>query len=246
MLPMATPIKELINLNILGITLARGGSKGVKKKNIKDLLGKPLIQYTVDEALKSQYLDEYIVSTDSQEIANVAESLGAEVPFLRPGDLSTDQASSASALKHAVSFMEERESKKYDYIVELMCTNPLKVTLDIDNCIKKIIETNADSVIAVHELEDHHPARIKMIIEDKIEDFIPEPNEARRQDLKPKAYIRSGSIYCMKRNYLMDLNLRYGGSNSRPYILPADRAVNVDTEIDFMVCEKLMSQQRQS
>ena len=241
---MVIPGRELVNLNILGITLARGGSKGVKRKNIKDLLGKPLIQYTIDEALESKYLDEYIVSTDDQEIASVAESLGAEVPFLRPDDLSTDQASSASALKHAVSFMEERESKKYDYIVELMCTNPLKLTLDIDNCIKKIIETNADSVIAVHELEDHHPARIKMIIEDKIEDFIPEPNEARRQDLRPKAYLRSGSIYCMKRSYLMELNLRYGGPNSRPYILPADRAVNVDTEMDFMVCEQLISQEK--
>ena len=241
---MVIPGKELVNLNILGITLARGGSKGVKRKNIKDLLGKPLIQYTIEEALKSKYLDEYIVSTDDQEIANVAESLGAEVPFLRPDDLSTDQASSASALKHAVSFMEKRESKKYDYIVELMCTNPLKLTLDIDNCIKKIIDTNADSVIAVHELEDHHPARIKMIIEDKIEDFIPEPNEARRQDLRPKAYVRSGSIYCMKRSYLMELNLRYGGHNSRPYILPVDRAVNVDTDIDFMVCEQLMSQDK--
>jgi len=241
---MVIPGRELVNLNILGITLARGGSKGVKRKNIKDLLGKPLIQYTIDEALESKYLDEYIVSTDDQEIASVAESLGAEVPFLRPDDLSTDQASSASALKHAVSFMEERESKKYDYIVELMCTNPLKLTLDIDNCIKKIIETNADSVIAVHELEDHHPARIKMIIEDKIEDFIPEPNEARRQDLRPKAYVRSGSIYCMKRSYLMELNLRYGGPNSRPYILPADRAVNVDTEMDFMVCEQLISQEK--
>lgn len=232
----------MVKLNILGITLARGGSKGIKKKNIKDLLGKPLIQYTIDEALKSQYLDQYIVSTDDAEIAKVSEALGAEVPFLRPSELSADQSSSASALKHAVSFMEERESKKYDYIVELMCTNPLKVTLDIDNCIKKIIETNADSVIAVHELEDHHPARIKMIIEDKIEDFIPEPNEARRQDLKPKAYIRSGSIYCMKRSYLMESNLRYGGSNSRPYILPGDRAVNIDTEMDFMICEQIMSQ----
>ena len=229
-------------MNILGITLARGGSKGVKKKNIKNLLGKPLIQYTIDEALKSEYLDEYIVSTDNEEIADIARSLGAEVPFLRPDHLSNDQASSSSALQHAVSFMEERESKQYDYIVELMCTNPLKVTSDIDSCIKKIIDTKADSVIAVHELEDHHPARIKMIIEDKIKDFIPEPNEARRQDLTPKAYIRSGSIYCMKRNYLMDSNLRYGGPNSRPYILPAKRAVNVDTEIDFILCENLMSQ----
>lgn len=228
-------------MNILGITLARGGSKGVKNKNIKDLCGKPLIQYTIDEVLKSEYLREYIVSTDDFTIAKVSESLGAEVPFMRPEEFSTDEASSVSALQHAVSFMEERESKKYDVVVEIMCTNPLKIYEDIDNCIKKIIDTDADSVIAVHQLEDHHPARIKMIIEDKICDFLPEPNEARRQDLKPKAYIRSGSIYCMKRDYLMELNLRYGGDNSRPYILPNERAVNVDTEIDFMICEQLIT-----
>ncbi|MDC3267386.1 acylneuraminate cytidylyltransferase family protein [Gammaproteobacteria bacterium] len=241
---MAIPGRGLVNLNILGITLARGGSKGVKRKNIKDLLGKPLIQYTIDEALESKFLDEYIISTDDQEIANVAESLGAEAPFLRPDDLSTDQASSASALKHAVSFMEKRESKKYDYIVELMCTNPLKLSCDIDAAIKKLFETNADSVIAVHELEDHHPARIKKIVNDKITDFaVKEPNEARRQDLKPKAYVRSGSIYCMKRDYLMKDGKRYGGTNSRPYILPSERAINVDTETDFLVAEIMMSKQ---
>ncbi len=229
-------------MNILGITLARGGSKGVKQKNIKDLCGKPLIQYTIDEVLKSKYIKEYIVSTDDQDIAQISQSLGAEVPFMRPNKFSTDDASSVSALQHAVSFMEEKENKTYDLIVEVMCTNPLKIIDDIDGCIKKIIDTEADSVIAVHELEDHHPARIKMIIEDKICDFLPEPNEARRQDLKPKAYIRSGSIYCMKRDYLMNQNLRYGGNNSRPYILPNDRAVNVDTYIDFMVCELLISQ----
>tara|TARA_B100000575_G_scaffold291984_1_gene299241 strand:+ start:41498 stop:42199 length:702 start_codon:yes stop_codon:yes gene_type:complete len=229
-------------LDILGITLARGGSKGVKQKNIKDLCGKPLIQYTIDEVLKSKYIKEYIVSTDDEDIAQISQSLGAEVPFMRPNKFSTDDASSVSALQHAVSFMEEKENKTYDLIVEVMCTNPLKIIDDIDGCIKKIIDTEADSVIAVHELEDHHPARIKMIIEDKICDFLPEPNEARRQDLKPKAYIRSGSIYCMKRDYLMNQNLRYGGNNSRPYILPNDRAVNVDTYIDFMVCELLISQ----
>lgn len=231
-------------MNILGITLARGGSKGVPHKNIKDLCGKPLIQYTIDEVLKSKYIEEYIVSTDDQDIAQVSQSLGAEVPFIRPDKFSTDEASSVSALKHAVSFMEDRENKVYDLIVEIMCTNPLKIQKDIDNCIQKIIESDADSVIAVHELEDHHPARIKMIVKDKICDFLPEPNEARRQDLKPKAYIRSGSIYCMKRDYLMELNLRYGGDNSRPYVLPNDRAVNVDTEIDFMICEQLISQQK--
>jgi CMP-N,N'-diacetyllegionaminic acid synthase len=228
-------------MNILGITLARGGSKGVPRKNIRLLADKPLIQYTIDEALRSQYITNYIVSTDDQEIAEVSQRLGAEVPFLRPEEYSTDSASSVSALKHAVDFMENKTDVLFDIIIELMCTNPLKNVSDIDSIIKKLIDTNADSVIAMHELEDHHPARIKKIIDDKIVDFeVKEPNEARRQDLRPKAYIRSGSIYCMKRDYLMKDNRRYGGNNSRPFLLPSNRAVNVDTEIDFSIAEKLI------
>ncbi len=228
-------------MNILGITLARGGSKGVKNKNIRHLGGKPLIDHTISEAKKSKFLTDYIVSTDSQEIKKIAENCGAIAPFIRPDELSSDTASSASALIHAVKFMENSKNLKYDYIVELMCTNPFKTSNDIDACIEKIIETRADSVIAVHELDDHHPARIKMIEDDLIKDFvIMEPNEARRQDLRPRAYIRSGSIYCMERAYLVDKGFRYGGKKSRPYILPPERAINIDNEIDFLVADYIL------
>jgi CMP-N,N'-diacetyllegionaminic acid synthase len=196
---------------ILAITLARGGSKSVPRKNIKEIGSKPLIAYTIEEALKSQYIDDYIVSTDDEEIKNVSLKFNAQVPFLRPDEFSTDEASSSSALIHAVDFMEKKNGFNYDFIVELMCTNPLKNKHDIDSIIEKAYQTNAESVIAVHKLDDHHPARIKKIVNDKIVDFcIEEPNEARRQDLRPLAYIRSGSIYCMRRDFLMDKGQRYG------------------------------------
>lgn len=234
-------------MKILGITLARGGSKGVKNKNIRKLCGKPLIEYTISEAQKSKLLTDYIVSTDSEDIKKVAEKCGAKVPFIRPADLAIDTASSASALIHAVQFMESKKKIKYDYIVELMCTNPLKQADDIDQSIKKIISSQAKSVIAVHELDDHHPARIKKIENDFIKDFvIAEPNEARRQDLRPKAYIRSGSIYCMERSYLMEDGMRYGGDNSRPYILDNDRAINIDNEIDFLVADFILKSNERS
>jgi len=229
--------------NILGITLARGGSKSIPEKNITLIEGHPLIYYTIEQAKKSIFLDEYIVSTDSEKIAEVAKGYDVEVPFLRPSELSLDESSSLSGLQHAVNFMEKKRNIQYDYIVELMCTNPLKSVNDIDECIEKIIKTKADSVIAVHQLEDHHPARIKMIKDDKILDFgAPEKNEARRQDLLPKAYIRSGSIYCMSRKYLMDDNRRYGGENSRPYILPPERTVNIDTLADLELARYLLNQ----
>ena len=230
------------NIRILGITLARGGSKSVPRKNIKPIAGVPLIEYTISEALKSAFLTRYIVSTDDEEIQQVAIQCGAEAPFLRPSEFSTDEASSVSAMQHAVDWIEQQEGVKYDYIVELMCTNPMKTVEDIDASIEKLISTKADSVIAVHQLEDHHPARIKKIIDDKITDFcIPEIPESRRQDLKPEAYIRSGSIYALKRDYLMLGGKRYGSDNSRPYVLPQERAVNIDTEIDFMIVELMLN-----
>lgn len=233
------------NKKILAITLARGGSKSVPKKNIKIIDGLPLIAHTINEALKSKYISRYIVSTDDIEIQRVALKFGAEAPFLRPKDISSDEASSVCALQHAVNWAENDDEMKYDYIIELMCTNPLKLVEDIDASISKLIETGADSVIAVHKLEDHHPLRIKKIIDDRIVDFcLPEKLESRRQDLKPDAYIRSGSIYALKRDHLMVDDQRYGSFNSRPYILPESRAANIDSETDFMVAEELLQKLR--
>jgi CMP-N,N'-diacetyllegionaminic acid synthase len=228
-------------LKILGITLARGGSKSVPRKNIKPINGIPLIGYTINEALKSDYITDYIVSTDDLEIQQTAISFGAQSPFLRPSEYSSDTASSVSALQHCVEWVENNQNIIFDFVVELMCTNPLKTVEDIDACIKKLIDTKADSVIAVNQLHDHHPARIKKIENDRIKDFcIPEIPESRRQDLKPNAYIRSGSIYALKRDHLMIDGKRYGSDNSRPYFLTDNKAINVDTEMDFQMATKII------
>jgi len=226
---------------ILAITLARGGSKSVPKKNIKLLSGIPVIAHTIREALQSNLINRYVVSTDDAEIQKIALSYGADCPFLRPEKFATDTASSVAALQHAVDWVEKEEGMKYDYVVELMATNPLKRVDDIDNCIKKLIDTSADSVIAVHRLDDHHPARIKKIVDDRIVDFcVAEKLESRRQDLTPDAYIRSGSIYALRRDHLMIQGQRYGSVESRPYILAPERAVNIDSEIDFLIAEQLL------
>jgi CMP-N-acetylneuraminic acid synthetase len=227
---------------ILGLTLARGGSKSVPHKNIRPILGVPLIAYTIAEAQRSKWLTRYLVSTDDPAIQKVALEYGAESPFLRPAAISTDTASSVAAMQHAVDWVEREEGGRYDYVIELMATNPMKTVADVDAVVEKLVETGADSVIAVHKLDDHHPARIKKIVDDHIVDFcVPETPEMRRQDLKPDAYIRSGSIYGLRRDHLMIDGRRYGSVNSRPYILPPERAVNVDTEMDFLIAEQLLS-----
>ncbi len=225
---------------ILGVTLARGGSKSVPHKNVRPLLGHPLIAYTIAEARRSRLLTRYVVSSDDDEIRRIAIEYGAEAPFRRPAELSTDTATALAADQHTVAWVEKEEGKQYDYVVELMCTNPIKTAADIDAALEKLIETDADSVISVTLLEDHHPIRIKKIVDDRIVDFcLPEIPETHRQLLKPDAYIRNGAIYAVKRDILMN-GSRYGTDNSRPYIMSAERSVNVDSEIDLLVAEALL------
>ena len=221
--------------NILGVTLARGGSKGIKNKNLAKINGKPLIYYTIKEVKKSKNITNYIVSTDSLKIKDIAEKYKAEVPFIRPKKFSKDNSSSASALKHALIQCEKFYNKKFDYIIELMATNPLKSYKDIDNVIKIILKKKADSVIAVNQIFDHHPARIKKIINGRLFDFsIKEKLESRRQDLKPNAYVRSGSIYAMSRRYVIQ-EKRYFSGKSYSYILPLKRTINIDDNNDLLI-----------
>ncbi len=224
--------------NILGVTLARGGSKGIKNKNLTKINNKPLIYYTIKEAKKCKKITNYVVSTDSTKIKKVAEKYKAEVPFIRPKKFARDKSSSASALKHALIECEKIYNVKYDYVIELMATNPLKSAEDINKIINIILKNKADSVIAVNKLFDQHPARIKKIIKGKLYDFaVKEKLESRRQDLKPNAYIRSGSIYAMSRRYVMSKK-RYFSGKSFAYILPLDRTINIDDKNDLLIAKK--------
>tara|TARA_B100001989_G_C24505453_1_gene447284 strand:- start:475 stop:1173 length:699 start_codon:yes stop_codon:yes gene_type:complete len=229
-------------MRVLGITLARGGSKGIPRKNLAKLGGKHLIDFTIEEALKSKLITRYIVSTDDEEIANHSKSKGADVPFIRPTYLSRDTSTSAAALKHAVLFCEEEENLKYDFVIELMCTNPFKTVLDIDNCIKQISQNNVDSVIGVSKLEEHHPARIKKIENGYIKDFVIPETSSRRQDLRPNAFIRNGSIYTIVRDRLINDEYRFGGDNSMAYIMKDPAHINIDTKWDLLLADLILKE----
>ena len=229
-------------IKILAITLARGGSKKIKNKNIVLLNKKPLIYYTIKEAKKSKWITDYIVSTDSLKISKISKKYGAEVPFLRPKSLSRDKSKSIDALLHALKFMEKLKGYKYDFIIELMDTNPLKTFKDIDNIISIMVRKKSDSVIAVHRLFDQHPARIKKIIKNKLVDFnFKEPLESRRQDLKPHAFIRSGSIYGMSRKFL-NKKLRFKSTISVPYILDPNKVINIDEPKDLLLAKSILNE----
>jgi len=229
-------------MNTLGITLARGGSKGVPGKNIRSIMGKPLLAYTVEEALKCTLLTEYVVSSDDPEILAVAFGCGAVV-IERPAELAQDDTPHLPALVHALDWAEGFYNTRFDAVADLRATNPLKTALDIDMAIKKLARTDADCVVGVSKLEDHHPSRIKMIYDDRLVDVWPEPLSGRRQDLKPEVYIRNGSIYVAKADNLRTGNFFIGeGLTIRPHIMPPERGVNVDTELDIMLIEAMLRQ----
>jgi len=228
-------------MKILGVILARGGSKGIPKKNIKLLCGKPLISYTIEAGLKSGIFEDFIVSTDCEEIAQVAKNSRAQVPFIRPSELSGDLIWSRDALKHAVLECENVYNKIYDYIVELPCVAPLRNEVHIKEAVEKLTTSNADSVISVCQMQDKHPIRMKRIVNDIIQDFckeFPEGEGSRRQELEP-CYIRNGAIYAMTRDCIVEKFSR-NGAVSRPYVMDELHSVNIDSMIDFYLAESLI------
>lgn len=211
-------------------------------KNIRNVGGKPLIAHTIEAAKRSVLLSRYIVSTDSMEIAGVAEAYGAEVPFIRPEHLAQDRTPTYDTLRHALEWAENDAGREYDAIADLRCTNPFKTTADIDGAIEKLFRMGADAVIGVSKLEDHHPSRIKRIVNDTLLDFSwPEPAGGNRADLTPDAYIRNGSIYVVRRAAFME-GIHYDGSfNIRPWVMPPERGVNIDTEYDLLVADVMLN-----
>ncbi len=217
--------------SVLGITLARGGSKRVPQKNVIDVNGKPLIQYTIDEVKKSEYIDHYIVSTDDEDIKLVCRELEQTYFDRSPAE---DTQKSADALLEVLRVMD-----KPDYIVEIMCTNPLKTVEDIDGVIKKLDIMEVDSVCSVVRVWDYHPSRIKFIEGNRMHDVYPEVLESRRQDLTPPAYIRNGSIYAMTWEQLRTKETKYD-KNTVPYIMSEERTINIDEPIDLELARILL------
>jgi CMP-N-acetylneuraminic acid synthetase len=231
-------------MNILGVIPARGGSKSVPRKNLADLLGKPLIAYTIEAAKNSRRLSHYVVSSEDAEILEVAKRLGAPAPFVRPQELASDQAPSLPVVQHAVREMERIEGLTFDYVVLLQPTTPMRRGDDIDAALDKLIATGADSVISMCDVGAYHPARMRRIVDDRLVELpVKEPREmARRQDLPP-VYIRNGAIYAARRDLVMLKNSMVG-DDCRAFVMPEERSVNIDGRLDLLMAEILMREQQ--
>ncbi len=209
------------DLKILAIIPARGGSKSVPGKNIRELNGKPLIAYTIESAKKiKDKFHRIIVSTDDEKIAEISKTYGADVPFIRPSDLATDKTPTYPVLQHAVHFVENQDSINIDLIMLLQPTAPFRTTEDILNCLKLSQTSNTDSVISVVQVFSHHPILMKKIEKNRLTHFSIEEKEGTpRQLYKPPAYMRNGAIYLTKRDTLIEKNSIWGDSIT-PYIMP--------------------------
>jgi len=223
---------------VLGVITARGGSKGIVNKNIKDLCGKPLIAHTIEVAKNSKKLTDLVVSTDSEEIADIARQYGANTPFLRPEELSGDKSSSIDAIKHTIEWFKQEKGLEYDYVMILQPTSPLRTAEDIDSCIDIAIETNADSVMSMVELTDFSLKKLKKINGDDILPLIEdEGKESERRDVGDKVYKRNGVVYLTKTDSIMQDDLF--GKISKAYIMPEERSVDINTLFDFKLAEFL-------
>lgn len=214
--------------NVLCVIPAREGSKGLPNKNIKNLGGKPLIHWVIDEARKSKSIDKLILSTDSDKIIELSREK-IEVPFKRPKSISTDNSSIIDVLIHAINFFKNKDIV-FKYTLLLQPTSPFTLCSDIDEAIKLIKKQNIDTLISGYKIEQTHPDIMFYRNDKKIKWYNNNIKQVNRQDLS-KLYIRSGNIYLFK-SELLSNNTLYG-KNINFIEIPRKRALSIDNEEDF-------------
>jgi CMP-N,N'-diacetyllegionaminic acid synthase len=224
-------------MNVLGIIPARGGSKSVPKKNIKLLAGKPLLQYTVEASKNAKLLSRVILSSDDDEIINVARKLQLEIPFKRPQSLATDTSPTLPVIQHALQFFQS-QNIHFDAVCLLQVTSPFKTGVFIDAAIKKFIESDCDALVSVQKVPtEYNPHWTFKANEEGFLNLTTNDKQiiTRRQDL-PTIYHRDGLIYITKTSVLLEQNSIYG--NKIAYIeSPEEGQINIDTMDDWLKAE---------
>lgn len=218
---------------ILGLIPARGGSRGIPRKNIKPLHGKPLLAWTIEAALRSTFLDAVVVSTDDEEIGRVAADWGAEVPFLRPRELAQDETPGIDPVLHALEQLPD-----FDTVVLLQPTSPLRTTDDIDQCIELARSSGAPSVVSVTEAAKHPYWMYRLGPDLRLKALIAAPPVTRRQDLPP-VYSMNGAVYFARADWLRR-HRTFVTDETVAYIMPPERSVDLDSMLDWQMAELLL------
>lgn len=230
-------LSEMSNA-VIGIITARGGSKGIPGKNIKQLAGKPMIAWTIEAALKANCLSQLLVSTDDPEIARVAWDWGAKVPFLRPAALATDTASSVDVALHALSWLRDTGKIMPEFILLLQPTSPLRQAEDIQNAVKIQRDTGADAVVGVCVIS--HPVQwlMRLGAGGELLPWLPNERASRRQDTEP-LYQVNGALYLI-RTEVLQATRTFSPIGTQAYVMPPGRSLDIDTPWDFQIAELVL------
>lgn len=224
----------------LAVIPARGESKRLPNKNILNLSGKPLIAWTIESALKSKYIDKIVVSSDSDEILKIAESYDNVFCLKRPQHLATDTSKTIDVVKHVLECVRE----KFDYIVLLQPTSPLRREWHINEAIEFLSEKNADAVISVCEME-YSPLWSNTLPEDlSMKKFLREDIKGKRSQDLPKYFRLNGAIYICKTEKILEENTFFLKDNIFAYIMDKMSSVDIDDEFDFKLAELIMKNER--
>jgi CMP-N,N'-diacetyllegionaminic acid synthase len=237
-------------MKVLGVVGIRSGSKGVPDKNVRPLAGKPLVGWVLEAAAASKHIDRIMVSTDSEKYAAIARTFGAEVPYLRPSALAQDMSPEYEYVKHLLEWLEANESYRPDIVVRMMATVPLQTTEDLDGVIETLInDAEADAAVVVAEARQH-PMKALKVLDDgngrrRLVTYFSESGREitpiARQNY-PKAYFRANVIACRTRVIFETNSLT--GDTVRPYVIPQERAIDIDSPTDFYLIERLMERAR--
>lgn len=228
---------------VLVVIPARGGSKRVPRKNVRPLNGKPLIAYAIEAAKNSSLVGRVVVTTDDEEIKEVAKTHGAEVPFMRPADMATDTARVIPPLQHAVTWLKENEGYSPDIFVLIQPTVPGVNKEDIDAAIQTLIDTKTNTCVSVKEISEPPEWMYTKSPEGVLTSWGAADITTRSQDL-PKRYILAGAVYAVWTPILMEKGVVTDVENTSAIVIPRERATDIDEEVDFTIAEALLKTQK--
>ena len=232
-------------VNILGLIPARGGSKGIPQKNLAPLAGRPLIAHTIEAGLAAPSLSRLIVSTDDERIAEVSRELGAEVPFLRPAELATDQAPALAVIRHALEWLDQ-SGWRAEAVVYLQPTSPLRRAEHIEAAVEKLLEERADTVVSVVEVPHQmNPVSVMKLENGRLKPFLGQAGPLRRQD-KPRVYARNGpAVLALRRETVLEGNTLYG-PRTLPLVMEPAESLDIDSPFDLELAEWLLQRHKEN
>ena len=228
--------------NILAVIPARGASKGIPRKNIVKINDRPLIDYTIQAALQVSRINDVVVSTEDKEISTISKELGAQVPFIRSDHLATNQMQSAPVIIDTLNQMERLKSIKYDAVLMLQPTSPLRTSKHIDEALDLFFSQECDSVVSVVSVGGTHPFRMKRLVGNQLVNYIDQGFwDMRPRQALPPAYIRNGSIYLIKRDVLIKEE-QLIGKKCLGMVMSDEESINIDSPLDLKLAELLLGQ----